>query len=104
MQSLKDVTGNEDTPGLMIWATLSRDPPRDVLVLPPGVSLAEIKRIHGNGFKVGTNSVRRAAYARQLFPDIEVIHFHGAGRVCKLDHLEKQRLPDGGAVGPADAL
>jgi hydroxymethylbilane synthase len=50
--------------------------------------------------------VRRAAYARRLFPDIEVIHFRGAAdtRVRKLDHLEKQRLPGGGAVGPADAL
>jgi hydroxymethylbilane synthase len=35
-----------------------------------------------------------------------VIHYRGAAdtRVRKLDHLEKQRLADGGAVGPADAL
>jgi hydroxymethylbilane synthase len=106
MHSLKDMPGNEDTPGLVIGATLSRDPPGDVLVLRPGVSLDEIRRSHGNGFKVGTNAVRRAAYARRLFPDIEVIHFRGAAdtRIRKLDHLEKQRLPDGGAVGPADAL
>jgi hydroxymethylbilane synthase len=106
MHSLKDMPGNEDTPGLVIGATLSRDPPADVLVLRPGVSLDEIKRSHGKGFKIGTNAVRRAAYARRLFPDIEVIHFRGAAdtRVRKLDHLEKQRLPDGGAVGPADAL
>ncbi len=33
MHSLKDMPGNEDTPGLVIGATLSRDPPGDVLVL-----------------------------------------------------------------------
>ena len=50
--------------------------------------------------------MRRAAYARRLLPDVEVIHFRGAAdtRVRKLDRGEKQRLPDGGAVGPADAL
>ena len=106
MHSLKDMPGNEDTPGLVIGATLARDPPGDVLVLRPGLSLDEIKRARGKGFKIGTNAVRRAAYARRLFPDIEVIHYRGAAdtRVRKLDHLEKQRLPDGGAVGPADAL
>src|ERR1700744_4000063 len=106
MHSLKDMPGNEDTPGLVIGATLARDPPGDVLVLRPGLSLDEIKRSRGKGFKIGTNAVRRAAYARRLFPDIEVIHYRGAAdtRVRKLDAGEKQKLPDGGAVGPADAL
>src|SRR6204780_4235187 len=106
MHSLKDMPGNEDTPGLVIGATLSRDPPGDVLVLRPGVSVDDLRRSRGRGFKIGTNAVRRAAYARRLFPDIEVIHYRGAAdtRVRKLDALEKQRLPDGGAVGPADAL
>ena len=65
-----------------------------------------MKSSRGKGFKIGTNAVRRAAYARRLFPDIEVIHYRGAAdtRVRKLDNLEKQRLADGGAVGPADAL
>src|ERR1700712_5297712 len=106
MHSLKDMPGNEDTPGLVIGATLARDPPTDALVLRPGVSIEELKRSHGKGFKVGTNAVRRAAYARRLFPEIEVIHFRGAAdtRVRKLDRREMQRLPGGGAVGPADAL
>jgi hydroxymethylbilane synthase len=106
MHSLKDMPGNEDTPGLVIGATLSRDPPGDALVLRPGLSLDEFKRAHGKGFKLGTNAVRRAAYARRLYPDVEVIHYRGAAdtRVRKLDAGEKQRLPDGGAVGPADAL
>src|SRR3954467_14284959 len=106
MHSLKDMPGNEDTPGLVIGATLSRDPPGDVLVLRSGLSLDEFKRARGKGFKVGTNAVRRAAYARRLFPDVEIIHYRGAAdtRVRKLDHLQMQRLPDGGEVGPADAL
>jgi len=106
MHSLKDMPGNEETPGLVIGATLSRDPPGDVLVLRPGVSIGDLRRSRGKGFKIGTNAVRRAAYARRLFPEVEVIHYRGAAdtRVRKLDNLEMQRLPDGGAVGPADAL
>jgi hydroxymethylbilane synthase len=106
MHSLKDMPGNEDTPGLVIGATLARDPPGDVLVLRPGLSIDEFRRAGAKGFKVGTNAVRRAAYARRLFPDVEIIHYRGAAdtRVRKLDNAEMQRLPDGGAVGPADAL
>jgi len=106
MHSLKDMPGNEDTPGLVIGATLTRDPAGDALVLRPGLSIGELRSSRGKGFKIGTNAVRRAAYARRLFPEIEVIHYRGAAdtRVRKLDHLEKQRLADGGAVGPADAL
>ena len=106
MHSLKDMPGNEDTPGLVIGATLTRDPAGDALVLRPGLSIDDFTRSAGKGFKIGTNAVRRAAYARRLFPQIEVIHYRGAAdtRVRKLDHLEMQRLPDGGEVGPADAL
>src|SRR6202158_2045094 len=39
MHSLKDMPGNEDTPGLVIGATLTRDPPGRVLLLPSGVSI-----------------------------------------------------------------
>jgi hydroxymethylbilane synthase len=106
MHSLKDMPGNEDTPGLVIGATLARDPPTDALVLRAGLSLEDIRRSRGKGFKIGTNAVRRGAYARRLFPEIEVIHYRGAAdtRVRKLDSGEMQRLPDGGEVGPADAL
>src|SRR5579863_2611787 len=68
MHSLKDMPGNEDTPGLVIGATLTRDSASDVLVLRPGISLEELQTARGKGFKVGTNAVRRAAYARRLFP------------------------------------
>ena len=106
MHSLKDMPGNEDTPGLVIGATLARDPPADALVLRPGLSLDDFQRARGKGFKIGTNAVRRAAYARRLFPEAEIMHYRGAAdtRVRKLDNGELQRLPDGGAVGPADAL
>src|SRR3954447_14540325 len=92
MHSLKDMPGNEDTPGLVIGATLPRDPPTDALVLRPGVSLDDLKRTRGKGFMVGTNAVRRAAYARRLFPDVQVIHYRGAAdtRVRKLDNGEMQ--------------
>jgi hydroxymethylbilane synthase len=106
MHSLKDMPGNEDTPGLVIGATLPRDPPTDALVLRAGVSLEDLKRTRGKSFKIGTNAVRRAAYVRRLFPEVEVIHFRGAAdtRVRKLDGGEMQRLPGGGETGPADAL
>ena len=106
MHSLKDMPGNEETPGLVIGATLSRDPPGDALVLREGVSLEALRQSRGKGYKIGTNAVRRVAYARRLFPQAEIIHFRGAAdtRIRKLDNGEKQRLPDGGAVGPADAL
>jgi hydroxymethylbilane synthase len=106
MHSLKDMPGNEDTPGLVIGATLSRDPPTDALVMRAGLTIDELRRSRGKGFKIGTNAVRRAAYARRLFPEVDVIHYRGAAdtRVRKLDNSEMQRLPDGGEVGPADAL
>src|SRR3954471_15795386 len=106
MHSLKDMPGNEDTPGLVIGATLPRDPPTDALVLRAGVTLDDLERMRGKGFRIGTNAVRRAAYARRLFPDIQVIHYRGAAdtRVRKLDSGEMQRLPGGGETGPADAL
>ena len=87
MHSLKDMPGNEETPGLVIGATLPRDPPTDALVLRAGVLLDDLRRSRGKGFKIGTNAVRRAAYARRLFPEIEVIHYRGAAdtRVRKLD-------------------
>src|ERR1700745_4493578 len=52
MHSLKDMPGNEDTPGLVIGATLSRDPPTDALVLRAGISIDDIRRARGKGFKI----------------------------------------------------
>src|SRR6266446_9710783 len=55
MHSLKDMPGNEDTPRLVIGATLSRDPPGDALVLRTGVTVDALKQSRGKGFKIGTN-------------------------------------------------
>src|SRR5271167_4008300 len=52
MHSLKDMPGNEDTPGLVIGATLSRDPPTDALVLQQGITVDELRRTRGRGFKI----------------------------------------------------
>src|ERR1700730_18864571 len=57
MHSLKDMPGNEDTPGLAIGATLSRDPPGDALVLRAGISVDAVRKSRGKGFKIGTNAV-----------------------------------------------
>jgi len=106
MHSLKDMPGNEETPGLVIGATLARDASGDALVVRPGLSFDVISAARGQGFKIGTNSVRRASYLRRLFPRAETIHFRGAAdtRIAKLDNGRPQRMPDGSERGPADAL
>lgn len=107
MHSLKDMPGDEETPGLVIGAYLKREAAADAIVLPIGVNAAAmIDRDRLAGKKIGTNSVRRAAYLRRLYPKAEIIHFRGAAdtRIEKLDNRTPQKLPDGGSVGPADAL
>ena len=106
MHSLKDMPGDEETPGLVIAAYLKREAAEDALVLPNGVSVGAIDDDRLAGKKIGTNSVRRAAYLKRLFPKSEIIHFRGAAdtRLEKLDKGTLQKLPDGGTVGPADAL
>ncbi|MFT4119107.1 hydroxymethylbilane synthase [Bradyrhizobium sp.] len=106
MHSLKDLPGNEGTPSLVVAAALPRDAANDRLVLRRGLSLEEMRKSHGMGFKIGTNAVRRAAHVRRLFPEADVIHFRGAAdtRIRKLDNGEMQRLADAREVGPDDAL
>lgn len=106
MHSLKDMPGDEETPGLVIAAYLAREAAQDAIVLPEGVGVEAIDRDRLAGKKIGTNSVRRAAYLKRLFPLAEIIHFRGAAdtRLSKLDNKTPQKLPDGGTVGPADAL
>ncbi len=107
MHSLKDMPGDQETPGLVIAAYLKRDAAEDAIVLPVGVDAGDaIDRRRLAGMKIGTNAVRRAAYLRKLFPEAEVIHFRGAAdtRLRKLDERIPQKLPGGGEAGPADAL
>ena len=106
MHSLKDMPGDEETPGLVIGAYLKREAAADALILPAGVSVDAIDKDRLAGKKIGTNSVRRAAFLKRLYPKAEIIHFRGAAdtRLSKLDNRAMQKLPDGGEVGPADAL
>ena len=106
MHSLKDVPGDEEAPGLVLSAYLKREAVEDALVLRNDHALAAFESSNGAGFKIGTNSVRRAAYMKRLYPGCEIIHYRGAAdtRLSKLDERKMQQLPDGGEVGPADGL
>ncbi|MEE2526034.1 hydroxymethylbilane synthase [Hyphobacterium sp. HN65] len=106
MHSLKDVPGNEETPGLVFGAYRPREDARDALVLPQSRTFEEFEAAQGEGFRIGTNSVRRAAQLRRHYPGVEIIHFRGAAdtRIHKLDNGIGQALPDGGTTPPADGL
>jgi hydroxymethylbilane synthase len=111
MHSLKDIPGNEETPGLTLGAFLRRDSAADCLVLRAGVTEEDLKRPSTRGrLKIGTSSARRRAFLTKLYPHCEVIHFRGSvtgsekSRLHKLDHQVAQQLEDGSEVGPADAL
>ncbi len=80
MHSLKDMPGNEDTPGLVIGATSPRDPPADALVFSEGLSVwlsrtssaALVARLHGSGTNA---SAARSLCTARLFRTVKVIHF-----------------------------
>ena len=86
MHSLKDIPGNEDTPGLVIGATLARDAPGDVLVLRPGLSLEEFRKARGKGFKIGTNAVRRCVSRGPRASGSRAFSARGASASVKLPH------------------
>src|SRR5882724_8864763 len=60
MHSLKDMPGNEDTPGLVIVAALKRALACDVVVWRQGPSIEGLTSAGGIGLKIVTNAVRRA--------------------------------------------
>lgn len=106
MHSLKDMPGDEEAPGLVIAAMLAREASGDALVLHPELSLKEFQETKAKGLRIGTNSVRRAAFLRRLYPQADVIHYRGAAdtRIRKLDDRTPQKLPDGAETLPADAI
>lgn len=106
MHSLKDMPGNEETPGLVVAAMLKREPVEDALVVRKDLTPERFLSVNAAGMKIGTNSVRRAAYLRRRFPEAEIIHYRGAAdtRIKKLDERAMQMLPDGSQAGPADAV
>ena len=92
-------------PGLVIGATLSRDPPGDALVLRPGMTLENFRR------RAERDSSRhqRRAPRRLCAEAVSGCRGHPLSRRrrypgAQARHAEKQRLPAGGEVGPADAL
>jgi hydroxymethylbilane synthase len=82
VHSMKDLPGHTPA-GLAIVCTPERADPRDVLVGPPGASLASLPA----GTRVGTSSLRRAALTRRLNPGVEVISIRGnvQTRIAKIE-------------------
>jgi hydroxymethylbilane synthase len=72
VHSLKDVPP-EVPPGLAIVAVPERGDPSDVLVTVDGRTLAELPR----GARVGTSSLRRAAFLRAARPDLRPVAVRG---------------------------
>jgi hydroxymethylbilane synthase len=78
--------------GLAIGAVLTREDPRDALVLPAGresapASLEELLAVVGQRPRVGTSSVRRVAELTRLVPDAAFLPIRGNldTRLRKLD-------------------
>jgi hydroxymethylbilane synthase len=76
--------------GLVIAATLPREDPRDALVLPASEQVDDLdvaRRRLGDGPRIGTSSVRRAAQLASLFSSASFIPLRGnvGTRLRKLD-------------------
>jgi hydroxymethylbilane synthase len=72
VHSAKDVPTTEP-PGLILAAFPTRANPRDAIVSRDGRTFAELPP----GARIGTSSPRRAAIARSLRPDLEVLPIRG---------------------------
>ncbi len=72
VHSMKDLPA-EMVPELVVAATPERVDPRDVLVGPPGVALADLPA----GTRVGTGSLRRAALCARENPAAQVMPLRG---------------------------
>src|SRR5436305_10852659 len=66
VHSLKDVPGDEVTPGLVLAAFSKREDPHDVVIARDGVHLADLP----SGARVGTSSPRRRVQLRALRPGL----------------------------------
>jgi hydroxymethylbilane synthase len=72
VHSLKDVE-TAMPPGLVLGAVLEREDPGDALVARPGLRLQTLPP----GARVGTSSLRRAAFLRRWRPDLDVADLRG---------------------------
>src|SRR5690606_22972692 len=70
--------------GMILSAVLPREDPRDAFISRVATSFRDLPK----GAVVGTASLRRAALARRLRPDIEVVNLRGNVRT-RLDKLER---------------
>ena len=74
IHSLKDVPGDiEPHPELELTAFLTREDPRDALVMRAGLPLPT----DGAGVTLATSSPRRQAFLRQLYPQAKIIPLRG---------------------------
>jgi hydroxymethylbilane synthase len=89
VHSLKDLP-TRLTDGLTLAAILERGDPRDALIAPPGVRLADLPP----GARVGTSSARRRAQVRLHRPDLLTLDVRGnvPTRLAKLDRGEYDAL------------
>jgi hydroxymethylbilane synthase len=72
VHSAKDVPTTEP-PGLTLAAFPARADPRDAIISRDGLGFAELP----SGARLGTSSPRRAAIARSLRPDLDVVSIRG---------------------------
>jgi len=72
VHSMKDMPA-ELPPGLVMAAMLPREDPRDAFISPLAPTLLALPR----GARLGSSSVRRAAQALHLRPDLEIVPFRG---------------------------
>jgi hydroxymethylbilane synthase len=72
VHSLKDVATSMPE-GLVLAAVLEREDPRDALVARHGLGFDSLPE----GARVGTSSLRRAAFLRRWRPDLEVLDLRG---------------------------
>jgi hydroxymethylbilane synthase len=72
VHSMKDLPA-ELPDGLAIAAMLPREDPRDAFISPVAPTLQALPR----GARLGSSSVRRAAQALHLRPDLEIVPFRG---------------------------
>ena len=72
VHSIKDVPG-ELPPGLILTCVPLRADPRDVLVAPKHLTLAELPK----GARVGTSSLRRVVALKRVRPDLNLVPVRG---------------------------
>ncbi len=89
VHSLKDLP-TALAEGLAIAAVIEREDPRDVLVGPPGATLATL----APGCRVGTASLRRRAQVMAANPHVRVVEIRGnvPTRLARLDRGEVEAI------------